>query len=94
MARITRAMLDPVVARINRITGSPAEPYREEGDKYVPNVGNFHLHSGYDGYQLMRHVEGGGEDNVLRTGYRKPSDLYDLLQAFITGLEFKEKNHE
>ena len=90
MARITRAMLDPVVARINRITNSPAEPYRKEGGKWVANAGNFHLDSGYNGYQLMRHIEGGGEDNVLRTGHLKPAALYDLLQAFITGLEFKE----
>ena len=90
MARITYAQLLPVVARINRITNSPAEPYHEQDGQWLPNADNFHLESGNDGYQLARMCKvGTGTNNVLGTGYLKPAELYHLMHAFIKGLEFK-----
>lgn len=86
MTRVTRKDLDAIVARINRMTDSPAEPYRKEGDRYVANVGNYHLSGAYGGWALHQIVtDGGGVRDVLQSGHVPARELQGLLFAYIAG---------
>jgi hypothetical protein len=86
--RITQRDLQAVVDRINRMMGAPAEPYAKIGDKYVPQIGCYHLDGAYGGYALHRMVsETGGVSDVLGFGHRPKRDLYRSMYAFIRGIE-------
>ena len=86
--RITIANLEAVVARINRITGSPATPWRREGDRNRANIGNYHLSHAYGGVSLHRMCnESGGVTTPLGLGHVPKRELYEQLHAFARGLE-------
>jgi hypothetical protein len=88
MNRVTEKQLQAVVDRLNRITGSPLEPYTKEGDKYTAQVGNYHLSHAYGGVCLHRmHNEGGGVSSPLSTGHVSKRELLGLLHAYINGIE-------
>jgi hypothetical protein len=89
--RVTESQLNAVVARINRITKSPAEPYTKNADgKYSANIGNYHLDGAYGGYSLHRMVsDGGGAADVLRCGHVSKRELLSLMFAYIEGLNEK-----
>jgi len=93
MERIGKGNLQAVVDRINRMTGSPMEPWAKNGDgKYHANIGNYHLSGAYGGYALHRmHSDGGGIVDVLRTGHVSKRELYYQMHAFIAGLETASK---
>jgi len=89
--RISTQDLQAVVDRINRITGSPMEPYTKIGEvphqRYTANIGNYHLSGAYGGYALHRmDTDGGGVEDVLGCGHLAKRDLYDRMHAFIRGL--------
>jgi hypothetical protein len=84
MNRVTEKQLQAVVDRLNRITGSPLEPYvgREA------QIGNYHLSHAYGGVCLHRmYNEGGGVTSPLSTGHISKRELLGLLHAFINGIE-------
>lgn len=89
MERITLKNLENAIATLNRVTGSPLQPYLRDDDyKLVANVGNFHLSEAYGGYQLHRMVnKQGGITNVLRHGYVSKPVLFDLVHAYRMGFE-------
>ena len=70
MQRITRKDLEGAVNLLNRITGNEPEPYRKENDKWVANIGNFHISGAYGGVSLHQMVnEGGGVRDVFYCGH-------------------------
>ena len=84
MQRITESHLQAKVNRLNRITGSPAEPYTAG----KANIGNYHLSHAYGGVCLHRmHNSGGGVSSPLSTGHVSKRELAGLLSAFIAGIE-------
>ena len=84
MQRITETHLQAKIDRLNRITGSPAEPYTNG----KANVGNYHLSHAYGGVCLHRmHNSGGGVSSPLSTGHVSKRELAGLLSAFIAGIE-------
>jgi hypothetical protein len=84
MQRITEADLQAKVNRLNRITGSPAEPYTDG----TATIGNYHLSHAYGGVCLHRmHNSGGGVSSPLSTGHVSKRELAGLLSAFIAGIE-------
>ncbi len=86
--RITLSNLEAVVKRINRITGMPLESYTRTGDRFVANIGNYHLSGAYGGYCLHQmDNESGGVRDILRCGYTSKRELYYRLHAFVSGLE-------
>lgn len=87
--RITVAHLEAIIARINRATGSPAEPYTRHADgRYRANVGAYHLGRAYGGFALHRIVtDGGGVSSPLTSGHVPARDLADRMHAFLSGLE-------
>jgi hypothetical protein len=84
MQRITEAHLQAKVDRLNRITGSPAEPWTAG----KANIGNYHLSHAYGGVCLHRmHNSGGAVSSPLSTGHVSKRELAGLLDAFINGIE-------
>ena len=93
MQRITENDLRVVCNRINVITGSPREPYvRDSRGVLVACIGNYHISSAYGGVCLQRmQTEGGGVDTPINSGYVTKRELYNLMHAYIQGLE-NQKN--
>ena len=88
MQTISKANLEAVVNRINGLTESPDKPYVKIGDKYVAQIGCYHLSGAYGGYALHRMVnDGGGTADVLHSGHVPKRELYELMHAFIRGIE-------
>jgi hypothetical protein len=91
MERITEKTLESLVEYINKLTNSPATPYTRTDNKSVANVGNFHLYHAYGGVNLHRMSnKGGGVSTPVGMGTRTKRELYNDLQSFIRGLEFRK----
>lgn len=89
MNRITLSNLETVVSRINQITGSPEKPYIQVNGKCVAQIGCYHLSGAYGGYALhLMQTDGGGVKDIFYGHYPK-AKLYELMHAFIKGLEIK-----
>ena len=87
MDRIRMNELEAVVRRINQVAGTPEQPYIKEGDKYVAQIGCYHLSGAYGGYALHQMVnESGGCRDVLRSGHMPKRELYERMHAFVEGL--------
>jgi hypothetical protein len=88
MNRVTEKQLQAIVDRLNRITGSPMEPYigREA------QIGNYHLSHAYGGVCLHRmHNENGGVSSPLSIGHVSKRELAALMYAYISGIETQRK---
>ena len=89
MERITAAMLEKKVTRLNLLTGNPPEPYTKRPDgKYVSNIGNYHISGAYGGVALEQMVgTSGGVRSVFSCGYVSKRELYGLINAYIEGVK-------
>ena len=86
--RVTRKQLDAAVEMLNRMTDSPLEPYRKEGDKWVANIDNFHISCAYGGFSLHRMCnEGGGVRDIFYSGHVPARELFNLIHAMRRGIE-------
>jgi len=92
MSRITNKDLEAVVRRINLITKSPLDSWERtklpDGRLISKsNVGNYHLSYAYGGVSLHRMSnESGGVSTPINSGHVPKRELYNLLQAFLSGL--------
>ena len=73
--RVAEKDLENIVARINRMTGSPLTAYTKSADKPVEsNIGHYHLDYAYGGvtlYRMANTAAGGGlSDCLLRRDCR------------------------
>lgn len=91
-SRITERDLKAVVDRINRVTNSPTEPYtNDETGRMRAQIGNYHISHAYGGVCLHRmHNEGGSVTTPLCCGYVPKRELYNLMHAYLRGLEAGE----
>lgn len=92
--KVTLADLNRAIDRLNRRTGNPIEPYTRTGDIVKSNAGCFVLDCAYGGCKLSQIVEGGGQRDVLRVGYKSKRDTYNLIHAFVDGIEYKALGHD
>lgn len=92
MNRITNKDLEAVVKRINTITNSPEVTWER---KKLPDgrvigtskIGNYHLSFAYGGVALHRiSNESGGVSTPINSGHVSKRELYNLMQAYISGL--------
>ena len=61
---------------------------RGEDGKSRANIGNYHLDYAYGSVKLVRmHNEMGGVSTPLYMGYETKRDAYNLIAAFIAGIE-------
>lgn len=85
--RITRKMLDHAAELLNKIAGTPPQPFIQVlgNSQLAPYC--FYVESGNGGYKLVQNsgTIAGGRD--ITRGYRKPAELYDLIHAYIDGME-------
>ena len=82
--RITDKQLDTLCNLINAITRSPQEPWANGR----ANVGNYHISHAYGGVCLMRHVnESGGANCPITHGHVPKRELFNLMHAYIKGLQ-------
>ena len=87
--RITEADLAIKLHRLNEIVF----------DKKVPPehfaIGKFHLYSDYGKWQLRQcKLTGGQADDVLRCGFLTKRELYEKMDAFISGILFEKHKGE
>lgn len=84
MNRITDKHLQAKIDWLNKITGSPVEPYANG----KAQIGCYHLSHAYGGVCLHRmHNDAGGVSSPLSTGHIPKRELAGLLDAFIKGIE-------
>jgi hypothetical protein len=93
--RITDAMLEARVRRLNELTGSPLIPWSKVDGRNVANIGNFHLSGAYGGVCLHRMVnENGGIRTPIISYHTTKRHLYDLINAYMDGIYFaQEEQH-
>lgn len=90
--RITDAMLESRVRRLNQLTNSPCTPYSQVGSMSIANIGNFHLSHAYGGVCLHRMCnESGGVRTPIISYHTTKRQLYDLMNAYIDGIEFAQE---
>ncbi len=88
MRAIKISELEAIIARINRETGNPVEPFTVTAGRCVANVGNYHLSQQYGGCAMHRMMnESGGTIDVFNFGHVPRRTLYHALFAYIAGLE-------
>ncbi len=95
--RITvKRHLEPMVARLNHLTGNPLTPWTRNGNGTITaNIGNYHLSQAYGGCQVQQMLgEGGGVTCPLTSGHVPKRVCYDTLHAFIRGIEECKHQHK
>ena len=86
MTRISEKHLESVCNTINRMTGSPEQPYlRTEEGKYLPQAHCFHLEYSNGGVRLARMCSTGTATSTELPGGTKRA-LYEQMHAMIQGL--------
>ena len=91
--RITQKDLENLVDRINDITGHDRKPYNHDKPGCNPNAGVYHLDYAYGGVSLdrMSLKQGCTGISTVTTGYDTKKDLYNKIQAILTGLEMSKQ---
>jgi hypothetical protein len=91
MNRITIKDLERQVDLLNRLTGSPAERWqaeRRDDGGWASNPGHYMISQAYGGCELQRICgELGGTSTPLNTGHIQKRELYEILRAFIAGIQ-------
>ena len=91
--RITTQILEDRINYLNELTNNPKTPRTQKNGKVISNIGNYHLDGAYGGWELYQmHNTGGGVDNPLRTGHIPKKELYNLINAFISGIQSVKYN--
>ena len=93
--KMTRSKLDARIDYLNRLTGSPIEPYSKDTDgNWIANHGKFHIEGAYGGYKLARMAGlNGCSQDPLNTGYVSMRALYDAMDCYIRALEDVRRGH-
>lgn len=87
MNRITEKDLQAVCDHLNRLTGSPKEPYTVSNGRNVSNPDCYLLDHAYGGVALHRIANlSGGVYDIFHGHYTK-RELYDRMHAYIQGIE-------
>jgi hypothetical protein len=88
--RITQHDLEAVCRRINRtVNGTDETPlWSRIDDQNVQAADVYYISGAYGGHALYRvGSDGRGAEDVFRRGHVPKRELYDLMQAFLTGVE-------
>ena len=88
---VTKKMLENKVDQLNNVTDSPRKYFSTDG-KFTVNIDHFCISGAYGGYELQRTCNnGGGVTTPFNTGHIPKKELYNLISAFIGGIEFNNK---
>lgn len=81
--RITQTDLENVANRINDITGNSKEGWvKGKGS----TIGNYHISYAYGGADLHQFSNKGGGVRSIFSSHMPKRELYDRMQAYISGL--------
>lgn len=82
--RITERDLNNLVFKLNKLTDNPTS-YSDGGEI---NIGHFHIDSAYGGYKLVQTTtKTGSIKEIIHSGFVPKRKLYDLIDAYIRGIE-------
>lgn len=81
--RITESMLNNKIVTINMHMNTPDKHYAEPGKA---NVGHYYLSYQYGGVALYQ-VGKNGDRSVFSHGFVTKVAMYDMLSAFIRGIQ-------
>lgn len=91
--RITREALENVANWINTETGNPIRHYSIVDGGKKANIGHFYISYQYGGAALMRVCnESGGISMPLMNGHLKKRECFDMIHAFLKGIEYANQN--
>lgn len=79
--RITISDVRTTIDRINRTAGFSDDQIK---NGCYETSGMYHLQGAYGGWTLHKNCKGGGVDSVF-PGYHTKRELYDKMQALLTG---------
>ena len=87
--RISERDLENVCKRINKATGNQVEPVTRNADNTLSwSIGTYTLSAAYGGWKLERiENEAGGVRTISSGGYIPKRELYNQMQAFLSGIE-------
>jgi len=93
MSRITKKTLEARISTLNEMLGNNPNPYtRQDDGKLVANAGTFYLSQAYGGYCVNVMCKSGGSSSPIWEGHTSAREAYELLCAFIRGLDYRERN--
>jgi hypothetical protein len=88
MNQITQKMLQGKIDLLNELTGNPLKPYVLVDGKPSAQIGNYHLSMQCGGYALFRIAnESGGINDIFSRGHGTKRELYEMICAYISGIE-------
>ena len=87
--RITKRDLQARIDWLNKLTGNPLKPYQDT-EVLKANPGNYHLDSTYGGLWLAQMSKDGRIRKIIGGFYPK-RELYEILNAYIAGIEDSKK---
>lgn len=88
MRRITLDDLAVLTGRINLITQSPDTTWVMKDGNLKAQKGNYGISQAYGGVSLHQIVtNGGGERDVFNCGHVSKRELFNLMHAYIRGLQ-------
>ena len=92
MQRITTTILLERVKRLNDLTDSPTDPWKNVNGENVAQIGNYHLSFEYDGVSLYRILcTQGSIEDIFRSGHMPKRELSNRICAFMDGIRSVEK---
>jgi len=94
MDKIKTSDIEGKLAYLNELTGNPVEPWKENGEAGErANVGNYHLSQNHGGFGINRMSNGaGGCTDPIFCGHRTKRECYNLLCAYVRGIENEQAN--
>jgi hypothetical protein len=88
--KITRPFVEKQLERLNTMTGMPLQPYLNlnDGNGIVPQAGNYHLDSAYNGWEFCRMASSGsGAGPVIRHGHVTLREVSLQIECYVRGIE-------
>jgi hypothetical protein len=87
--RITVKNLERLCEHLNKVTENKTAPWVQgEDGRNRANIGTFYIDGAYGGWSLSQLVnESGGARNVLSIGHVPARELFNLMHAYLRGME-------
>lgn len=84
--RISKKDLEALVLKLNKLTNNPTT-YMTDGKS---NIGHYHVSCAYSGYAIHQLTSTGGAAHAIWGGYCPKRELYEKLNTFVNGIEYKQ----
>ena len=91
--RTTDKCLNSLAMRLNRLTNQPLVPWTHTNSAVSSLPGNFHISHANGGVALHQISNtSGGVTDVFFHGHVPKRELERMIRAFITGIEYQQRN--